>query len=144
MTTDDLYAPFSPEAQAGYEAWLVETYGQEMARSIARSKEAVAAMPEGLAGAMAELKTHEEALAAAFEAGEAPESRAIHDTCEAHRALMARLWGRDCTAEAYAGLGQMYLAHPDFVARYERISPRFSDWLPKAMAAHAERLGASG
>jgi len=141
MTTDDLYAPFSEEKQAEYEAWLVTTYGPEMAESIARSKDAVAELPEGMAGAMEEMRDLEAALAAAFEAGEAPESRAMHETCEAHRALMSRLWGRDCPAEAYAGLGQMYLGHPDFVARYERISPRFSQWLPATMAAHAERLG---
>lgn len=142
MTTEDLYAPFSPETQADHEAWLIDTYGEDMAERIAQSKAAIADLPDGIAGAMEELRELEEALAAAFEAGEPPETRAIHETCEAHRALMARLWGRDCPPEGYAGLGEMYLAHPDFVARYERISPRFSQWLPKAMAAHAARIGA--
>ena len=142
MTTQDLYAPFSAEQQADYETWLIDTYGGDMADRIAASKEAIADLPGGMEAAMDDLKRLESALAAGFEAGEAPDSPTLHATCEDHRALMARLWGKDCPPEAYEGLGQMYQAHPDFVARYERISPRFSQWLPAAMAAHAARLTA--
>jgi hypothetical protein len=53
---------------------------------------------------------------------------------------MARLWGKPCPAEGYHGLADLYLSHPDFVARYERLAPQFSQWLPDAMKAHAERL----
>lgn len=127
------------EAEA--EAWLIETYGRDMANRIAASKPAVADLPEGLEGAMAELERLESALAAAYEAGEPAGAAVLHDLCEDHRAFMSRLWGKPCPPDAYEGLGQMYLSPPDFVVRYERISPRFSHWLAKAMAAHAARLG---
>jgi len=45
-----------------------------------------------------------------------------------------------CGADEYEGLAGMYRSHPDFVARYETLSPQFSGWLPAAMTAHAARL----
>jgi len=60
------------------------------------------------------------------------------------RALMARLWGRACPPEAVVGLADIYAEHADFVARNERLSPRFFAWLPAAMKAHAARLAAGG
>jgi hypothetical protein len=33
----------------------------------------------------------------------------------------------------------MYLSHPDFIARYEALSPGFSQWLPAAIKAAAAR-----
>jgi hypothetical protein len=53
---------------------------------------------------------------------------------------MAKLWGKPCPAEGITGLADLYLSHPDFVARYERLAPGFSQWLPTAMKAHAARL----
>lgn len=144
MTTKDLYKPFSDKQQADYEAWLIKTYGADMANSIKASKQAVTDLPEGMAGAMQELKNIEADLVQRFEDDRAFDAPELHMICEEHRALMARLWGKDCPAEGYRGLGQMYLAHPDFVARYEALSPRFSDWLPKAMSAHADRLLTTG
>jgi hypothetical protein len=43
------------------------------------------------------------------------------------------MWGKDCDMAAYAGLADMYLSHPDFVARYELLAEGFSQWLPQAM-----------
>lgn len=137
MTNEDLYTPFSPEKQAGHEAWLVEKYGADMAARIGQSKGAVADLPEGIKGAMEELADIEAGLVALFEAGEAAESDANRGLLEQHRALMRQLWGRECTPEAHAGLGEMYQSHPDFITRYEALSPRFSAWLPAAMASNA-------
>jgi hypothetical protein len=53
---------------------------------------------------------------------------------------MTDMWGRDCTADGFAGLADMYTSHPDFVARNERLSPKCSGWLPAAMKVHADRL----
>ena len=140
MTPDDLYAPFPPEKQEGYEAWLVETYGASMTDAIARSKTAVADLPDGMEGAMDRLKSIESRLVEAFEAEAAADKSSLHDLLEEHRALMGDFWGRPCDADGVEGLADMYLSHPDFVARYERLSPRFSQWLPAAMKAHAQRL----
>src|SRR5690242_13135502 len=39
MANADLYKGFSPEKQAGYEAWLVERYGEPMRAGIESSKQ---------------------------------------------------------------------------------------------------------
>jgi hypothetical protein len=54
-----------------------------------------------------------------------------------HRAWVGRMWGRECTPEAHAGLGEMYAAHPDFRQRYESIAPGLSDYLNAAIRAHS-------
>jgi hypothetical protein len=41
--------------------------------------------------------------------------------------------------ERYAGLADLYLSHPDFVARYEAIAPGFTEYLTRAMKLHAAR-----
>ncbi len=133
MTIDDLYTPFAPETQAEYEAWLVDIYGADMAAQIAASKAHLEAAPEGMEERMAALKDIEAALVADYEAGKAPDAA----DCSAHRAWVASMWGRPCPPEAYAGLADMYLSHPDFIARYERLSQGFSQWLTTAMKSTA-------
>lgn len=135
MSFEDLYKPFSPEKQAEYEAWLVETYGDDMAEAIATSKAHLQKIPEGMGQQMEKLKDLEAALVEAFQSG----VDAVDEICEAHRAWVASMWGKDCSKEAYAGLADMYLSHPDFVARYEALAPQFSQWLPIAMKAYASK-----
>ncbi len=141
MTVAELYKPFLEETQQRYEAWLRERYGADMTGRIADAKAAIGEIPGGMDGAMADLRRIEAALVAAFEAGTDAEDAALHDALERHRNWIAGMWGRGCAAEAYAGLADLYAAHPDFVARYEALSPHFSGWLPAAMRAHAGRLG---
>ncbi|WP_373352679.1 MerR family transcriptional regulator [Pseudoroseicyclus sp. CXY001] len=135
--TDALYVPHSAERQAGYEAWLIETYGAPMARDIEAARAAVATDPAGMEGLMEELRTAEAALVAAFEAGETGTTATA--AFDRHRDLVARFWGKACPPEAYAGLAQIYESHPDFIARYERLAPRFSAWLPAEMRRYATR-----
>ena len=142
MPDTDLYTPFDAATQTAHENWLLETYGDEMATKIATSKAAIAQMPDGMAGAMKELNAMEGQLVTAFQSGARVGDRALVPIFDAHRALMALLWGDACDADAYAGLADLYLAQPDFVARYERLAPRFSQWLPKAMKAYASEIAA--
>lgn len=140
MAIEDLYQPFAPARQAEYEAWLIDTYGADMAGRIAASKQAIAEAPAGLEGLMTRLRDIESRLVEAYEAGHEPGADELVGMLGDHRALMGEFWGRECDAAAYAGLADMYLGHPDFVARYERLSPRFSGWLPAAMKVYAGRL----
>ena len=144
MELDDLYTPFSAQQQAEYENWLIDEYGPDMAASIAVSKAAVEQLSDGMAGAMHRLQEIATRLVAVYEAGTLSEAEDIHPILEQHRALMTDMWGRDCAADGFAGLADMYTSHPDFVARYERLSPKFSGWLPAAMKAHADRLRRQG
>ena len=34
------------------------------------------------------------------------------------------MWGKPCPPEAFAGLADLHLSHPDFVSRYETIARR--------------------
>ena len=138
MKNADLYKGFSAEKQAEYEAWLVERFGERMNADIERSKKAMAKMSEAeQQAAIQELHDVEQALAEGMRRGIDPESVAIDSLVARHRAWVARAWDRPCTAEAYAGLADLYLSHPDFVTRYETIEKGFAVFLAAAMKAHA-------
>ncbi|MCR9137782.1 MAG: MerR family transcriptional regulator [Alphaproteobacteria bacterium] len=140
MTTEELYRPFSTAKQSEYQDWLISTCGGDIAERIKTSNEAIRHLPDGMEGAMARLRDIEARLVAAFETATDPSSDQIRETLEDHRRLMAQLWGQDCPPEGYDGLAKLYRSHPDFVARYETLSPKFSHWLPLAMEAHVARL----
>ena len=140
MKNVDLYKGFSAEKQAEYEAWLVERYGDRMRDDIERSKKAMAKMsePEQKA-AMQELHDVEQALAEGLRRGVDPAADAIDRLIQRHRAWVASAWDRPCPAEAYSGLADLYLSHPDFVKRYETIETGFASYLTTAMKAHAAK-----
>ncbi len=144
MPVDDLYTPFPPERQAGYEAWLIERYGADMAEQIEAARPQDDTAMRALQAEMEVLRAIEFELVTLHEAGTDPCSGDNAEHLEAHRALMARIWKRPCPAEAVEGLADLYLSHPDFIARYERLSPRFSAYLTDAMKAHAVRLRQAG
>ncbi|HWL63137.1 MAG TPA: MerR family transcriptional regulator [Steroidobacteraceae bacterium] len=138
VSNAELYKGFSAEKQAEYEAWLIEQYGEPMREDIARSrKRHDASTPEQQAAMMAELQQVEEALAEACRRGIDPSSNAVEGLIRRHRAWVASMWDKPCPPEAYAGLADLYLSHPDFVARYEKITPGFTEYLVRAMKAHA-------
>jgi DNA-binding transcriptional MerR regulator len=138
MSNADLYKGFSPEKQAAYEAWLIERYGEPMREGIAHSRKRFAAStPEEQAASMAQLQQLEEALAEACRREIDPGSAAVDELIARHRAWVALMWDKPCPPEAYSGLADLYLSHPDFVARYERIAPGFAAYLAHAMKTHA-------
>lgn len=140
MKNADLYRGFSAEKQAEYEAWLIERYGDPMKAEIERSRKAMAKMSEAeQKAAMQELHDVEQALAEGLRRGVDPVSDVVDGMIRRHRAWVAAAWDKPCPPEAYIGLADLYLSHPDFVKRYETIEPGFADWLTSAMKAHAAR-----
>lgn len=140
MSNADLYKGFSAEKQAEYEAWLVDRYGDTMKASIERSKQALGKVSEEERQAMAAgLQPIEEALAEGLRRGIDPKSDIIDGLIQRHRAWVRQMWGKPCPPQAYAGLADLYLSHPDFVKRYETIEPGFADYLTTAMKTHAAR-----
>lgn len=145
LAHEELYRGFSAEKQAGYQAWLIERYGEGMRERIAHSSRdnkdnktyaRLAPAEQGqLQGVLREL---EHALAQAMRRGFDPGCPAVDVLIGRHRAWVAAMWGRDCPRACYAGLADLYLSHPDFVARYERLAPGFSDYLTRAMKRHAQ------
>jgi len=140
MKDKDLYSSIvDPQKQAEYEAWLIERHGPEMKTSIEVSRKAMAAMTdEERAAAMRELEAVEQGLAEGLRRGLPPQATSLDPLIERHRAWVGSAWGRECTAEAYAGLADIY-EHPDFRARYETIEKGFADYLTTAMRAWARR-----
>jgi DNA-binding transcriptional MerR regulator len=144
MNDADLYKGFSPEKQAGYEAWLIEHYGEPMRVGIHQSKEAFARLSSAerkafMEAAGKELSEVEQALAGAMRNGIDPASEGVERLLTRHRAWVASMWHRPCSPKSYSGLADLYLAHPDFVARYESIEKGFADYLTRAMKLHAQK-----
>jgi DNA-binding transcriptional MerR regulator len=140
MKDKELYQGFAPEKQAEYEKWLTVRYGGDMPDRIAVSKKKYASLSEPeKARLMDELMDVESAWAGAMRSGVPADSESLHRLLERHRAWVAAMWDRPCPPEAYAGLADLHLSHPDFVRRYEAISAGFSDYHAAAMKAHARR-----
>jgi len=136
MMIEDLYKPFSDQKQVEYEDWLAETYGPEMAASIAKARQDAQENPEKFSAKGSErLREIEAALVATYKAGTAPEETDMSD----HQSWVADMWGQPCDDQAYAKLSEIYMAHPDFIARFEALSEGFSQWLRAAMVAWSMR-----
>jgi len=142
MEDKELYKGFSPEKQAEYEDWLVDRFGGDMRQRIEDSKAKVAALgKEGMAARLAEGEAAGVPLAMAFQSGVAPEDPANDPLLARHHAWIAQMWDRACPPKAYAGLADLYLAHPDFRTTFEeKAGAGFLDWMTTAMKAYAARL----
>ena len=140
MKDKDLYHGFAPEKQAEYEEWLVDNYGDSMRDSIEQSKAAVAKMgKDGMAAALAQGEAAEAELAERFLAGTDANSTDLDPLFDRHRAWVSQMWERECAREGYAGMADMYLAHPDFRTHFDKRGAGFTDWLTTAMKAYAAR-----
>jgi MerR family transcriptional regulator, thiopeptide resistance regulator len=141
MEDADLYKGISPEKQAEYEAWLIDRYGGDMRERITLSKKKYEGLNEDEKAALnRELMDIETAWADAMERGISADSSALDPLLKRHRDWVAFMWNRPCPPEAYAGLADLHLSHPDFVSRYEAIAKGFSDYHAAAMKAYAGRL----
>lgn len=73
---------------------------------------------------------------------EDPESAAVQEEIARHYKNIRRFWGTanepDKQAEAYAGLGQLYVNDERYTMRDEKPQPAFAQFLAKAMAYFAE------
>ena len=142
MQDADLYKGISPEKQAEYEAWLIETYGGDMPERIELSRKAYLQLDDDeKQGHQDALRDLEEGLAEGLRRGIPPQARSLDPLLERHRNWVALMWAKSCPPEAYAGLADLYLSHPDFVARYEAIEVGFAAYLTTAMKAYAKRIG---
>lgn len=141
MQDADLYKGISPEKQAEYEAWLIDRFGGDMPGRIETSRKKWAELTEAEQHALQdELRDLEQGLAEGLRRGVPRESRSLDPLLARHRAWVGRMWDRPCPPQAYAGLADLYLSHPDFIARYETIETGFAEYLAGAMKAYARRV----
>ena len=141
MKDADLYSGvIDSQKQAQYEAWLEEKYGPEIKPEIDASRGKMDGLSEDERRAMMdELKSIEEGIAEGLRKGIPPQSHALDPMIARHRDWVQARWGRSAPVSAYAGLADVYLAHPDFVARYESIETGFAEYLATAMRSWAGR-----
>ncbi|HYG27527.1 MAG TPA: MerR family transcriptional regulator [Caulobacteraceae bacterium] len=138
MDDKDLYKGFAPEKQEEYEAWLVERGGSETAQRIEQSKSAMKGWTRADFEALREeTEAIEAGLAGAMAEGLPADSEPVRRLMRRHQAMIARAWGRPCEVAAFAGLADMYLAHPDFRDRYEGRAAGLTEYLAAAMRAFA-------
>jgi len=141
MRNADLYKGISPDKQAEYEAWLVEKFGGDMPARIELSKRKYESLSEGEKLELnQELHDMEQGLAEGLRRGVPMGSPSLDPLLGRHRAWVSQMWGRPCPPEAYAGLADLYLSHPDFIARLEAIEPGFAEYLSGSMKVYANRL----
>lgn len=141
MRNADLYKGISPEKQAEYEAWLVERYGGDMPERIEASRRKFGQLTkEEQQQLQIELQEIEQGLAEGLRRGLPMGSPSLDPLLERHRAWVGYMWDKPCPPDAYAGLADLYLSHPDFVARYETIEPGFAEYLSGSMKVYANRL----
>jgi DNA-binding transcriptional MerR regulator len=143
MRNADLYKGISPDKQAEYEAWLVEQFGGDMPERIALSRRKYESLSADEKQQLnEELHDMEQGLAEGLRRGVPMGSPSLDPLLQRHRAWVSAMWDKPCPPEAYAGLAELYLSHPDFIARYEAIAPGFAEYLSGSMKLYAHRLGA--
>jgi len=76
----------------------------------------------------------------AMKNGVPADSRALDPLMERYRDWVSFMWNKPCPPEAFSGLADLHLGHPDFVSRYEAIGEGFSDYHGVTMKAYAKRL----
>jgi len=132
----ELFDGFDPEKQKQYEADLVERYGPGAQDRIDESWRRVGQMTKDQAARVqADLATRDEAYAELLDAAAPPDDARVQAVTADHYRWVCQFWSPD--AEAFAGLGDLYVDHPDFKARYDAVRPGLAVYVRDAMHVYA-------
>ena len=136
MGPEELFEGFDADKQRAYEAELVDRYGPAAQEQIDESWRRVGRMTKADADRIqADLAARDEAYAALLDAGVAADDPRTQEVTAGHYAWVCQFWTP--SAEAFAGLGDLYVDHPDFHARYDAVRPGLAEYVRDAMAAYA-------
>ena len=136
MDPAELFDGFDPEKQKEYEAELVDRYGAHAQEHIDESWRRIGRMtPEQAAQVQADLADRDQKYAALLDAGVAPDDPRTQAVTAEHYAWVNQFWTPD--ADAFAGLGDLYVDHEGFRARYEAVRPGLAEYVRDAMAVYA-------
>ena len=139
MSASELFAGFDPQRQAAYEQELADRYGDDVQATIDESKRRTAGWrPRDYVAVQEAFASIDLRMARLIETGVAPGDAAVQGLIGEHYEIVARFWTPD--AEHYAGLGGLYVDHPEFRARYEAVHPGLAEFLRDAMAVYAETV----
>lgn len=139
VPADQLFDGFSDRTDQ-LEEDLVAQHGEDVREHFARSREVARGFTRAdLASVEAQWHALDDRLVEVMRSGAAPNDTRTFDVLDDHHAAVSRFWTPD--AAAYTGLGQLYVEHADFRARYDGRAAGLAEFLRDAMAAYArERL----
>jgi DNA-binding transcriptional MerR regulator len=136
MDPAGLFDGFDPERQKQYEADLVDRYGPQVRDSIDESWRRIGRMTEQQAAQVqVDLAARDQAYAALLDAGVAPDDPRVQLVTADHYRWVCQFWTPD--ADSFAGLGDLYVDHPGFKARYDAVRPGLAEFVRDAMATYA-------
>ena len=136
MDPAELFDGFDPGRQKEYEAELVQRYGPQVQDSIDESWRRIGRMTaEQAAQVQADLAARDQEYADLLDAGVAPDDPRVQAVTADHYRWVCQFWTPD--ADAFAGLGDLYVDHPDFRSRYDAVRPGLAEYVRDAMAAYA-------
>ena len=134
MTDEELYAGFSQEQIERYKREAREKYGEQI---VEESERRVKQMPKSHWETInAEGDDATRRIAALAGEGRTPADPDVQAQIARHYHWVDNFWHP--TAEAYAGLGQMYTENEEFRAFYEKFGPNMADFMAAAMRYYAE------
>lgn len=136
MSVAEIFDGFDPQRQVEFEADLVERFGVEIRDRIEESWAQLAQMSSDDAAAVSQGYTDVEVAVTELLRSDAdPGNELVQQLVAVHYEIVCKFWTPD--ANAYAGLGELYVTHPDFRARYDAHDPRLAEFLRDAMAIYA-------
>jgi DNA-binding transcriptional MerR regulator len=136
MNPEDLFDGFDADKQKGYEADLVARYGTGVQDSIDESWRRVGKLSKADADRIhADLATRDQDYAALLDCGVAADDPRTQAVTAEHYRWVCQFWTP--SADAFAGLGDLYVDHPDFRARYDAVRPGLAAYVRDAMATYA-------
>lgn len=144
MEDHELYQGLAPEAAAAYRREAIEQYGEE---AVVHSENALKKRgKEDFKQLLAEHEQLRDQLRQMMQL--APSAAAVQQLIQKHYLIIRQLWGtehaKDPQAEAYKGLGQLYLSDERFTAQNGQADPSFALFLSKAMAYFVDHALAKG
>jgi DNA-binding transcriptional MerR regulator len=138
MSDHDLYKGFSHDQQTAYEQELIARYGESAQARIAQSKQNTKGWTrDDYRQVAADYDAIHAAMTAQLNAGAPVKSPEVMAIVRQHYDLVCRFWQPD--AASYAGLGQLYIDHPDFRKLYDSWHPGLAAYLAEAMKEFASR-----
>jgi hypothetical protein len=136
MGPEELFDGFDQEKQEQYEADLVARYGEGVQARIDESWRCIGRMGTADAARVrAELAERDAAYASLLDDRvDAADSR-VQEVTAGHYRWICQFWTPD--ADGFAELGDLYVDHPDFKARYDAVRPGLAEFVRDAMAVYA-------
>lgn len=138
LNTDELYDGLTPEKAAAYRNESIESYGTEVVEHAENhlkkltkaDMQALVARQKELGGLLYQFKDKD------------PASAQVQELVSLHYTNTRKLWGTehaaDKQAEAYKGLGNLYLTDERFILAGDTHDPQFALFIKNAMAYFAD------